>query len=180
VCRSMTDIQSATAEIRRGKKIEEEEDRRNHRAEYNGQPITIGGHSKLGRGRLTMFGLTGGAYSFTTGTESVLSVTLVYHGQTVGWIRMPLGMDVGLDPGHTVLDGDPPPPTLERGIAPTFRPMSIVAKRSPISATAELLLDHSTLNFGCFADNRKQDIMPSQFRPSVRPSVFHTAVVVHE
>jgi len=35
-----------------------------------------------------------------------LSVTLVYCGQTVGWTRMPLGMEVGLAPGHIVLDGD--------------------------------------------------------------------------
>jgi len=40
---------------------------------------------------------------------SVLSVTLVYCGQTVGWIKMKLGMQVGLDPGHIVLDGDPVP-----------------------------------------------------------------------
>jgi len=39
-----------------------------------------------------------------------LSVTLVYCGQTVGWIRTPLGTKVGLGPGHTVLDGDPAPP----------------------------------------------------------------------
>jgi len=36
---------------------------------------------------------------------SVLSVTLVYCGQTVGWIKMKLGMQVGLGPGHIVLDG---------------------------------------------------------------------------
>jgi len=70
---------------------------------------------------------------------SVLSVTLVHHGQTVGWIRIPLGMEVSLSPGDIVLDGDPAP-QMERGTAaPTFRVMSIVAKRSPISATAELL-----------------------------------------
>jgi len=38
-----------------------------------------------------------------------LSETLVYCHQTVGWIKMPLGMQVGLGPGHTVLDGDPGP-----------------------------------------------------------------------
>jgi len=63
------------------------------------------------------------------------SVTLYSCGQTVGWIKMPLGKEVGLGPGHTVLDGDPAPTA-----APThFRPMPTVAKRSPISATAELL-----------------------------------------
>jgi len=35
----------------------------------------------------------------------VLSVTLVYCGKTVGWIKMPLGTEVGLVPGHIVLDG---------------------------------------------------------------------------
>jgi len=39
-----------------------------------------------------------------------LSVTLVYCGQTVGWIRMPLGTEVGLGPGHIVLDKEPAPP----------------------------------------------------------------------
>ena len=36
----------------------------------------------------------------------VLSVTLVYCGQTVGCIKIKLGIQVGLGPGHTVLDGD--------------------------------------------------------------------------
>jgi len=41
-----------------------------------------------------------------------LYVTLVYCGQTVGRIKMKLSMQVGLGPGHYVLDGDPaPPPT---------------------------------------------------------------------
>jgi len=45
-----------------------------------------------------------------------------------------------LGPGHIELDGDPAPP-MERGTAApsTFRPMSIVAKRLPISGTAKLL-----------------------------------------
>jgi len=45
----------------------------------------------------------------------VLSVTLVYCGQTVGRIKMKLGVQVGL--GHIVLDGDPAPPQ-KRGTAP--------------------------------------------------------------
>ena len=61
---------------------------------------------------------------------SVLSVTLVYCGQWVGWIKMRLGLQVGLGPGHIVLDGDPaPPPPQKGGIAPNFQPMSIVPKR---------------------------------------------------
>ena len=38
---------------------------------------------------------------------SVLSVTLVYCGQMVGWIKMKLGMQVSLGLGHIVLDWDP-------------------------------------------------------------------------
>ena len=39
----------------------------------------------------------------------VLSVTLAYCGQTVGRIKMKLGMRVGLDSGHIVSEGDPAP-----------------------------------------------------------------------
>jgi len=49
---------------------------------------------------------------------SVLSVTLVYCGQRVGRINMKLGMQVGLGPGHIVLDGDPAPPP-PKGHSPT-------------------------------------------------------------
>jgi len=41
------------------------------------------------------------------------------------WIKMPLGMDVGL--GDFVLDGDPSP-LPRNGTAPNFRPISVVAK----------------------------------------------------
>jgi len=46
---------------------------------------------------------------------SVLSVTLVYCGQTVGWIKMKLGIQVGLGSGHIVLDRDPAPPPQRGG-----------------------------------------------------------------
>jgi len=47
----------------------------------------------------------------TIGPLSVcLSVMLVYCGQTVDWIKMPLGMDVGLGLGHILLEADAAPP----------------------------------------------------------------------
>jgi len=72
-----------------------------------------------------------------------LSVTLVYCGQTAGWIKMKLGIRVGLGPDHTVLYGDPAPPRKGAQQLPHFRslraqaclrpynprPMSVVAKR---------------------------------------------------
>jgi len=55
---------------------------------------------------------------------TVQSVTLVYCGQMVGWIKMKQGTH---DPGHIVLDGDPAP--LPKGAQPSkFRPISVVAK----------------------------------------------------
>ena len=59
---------------------------------------------------------------------SCLSVMLVYCGQTVGWIKKKLGIQVGFDPGHIVLDGNPALPSAKRGRSPlSFWPMSIVA-----------------------------------------------------
>ena len=58
---------------------------------------------------------------------SVLTVMLVYSGQTDGWINTKLGMQVGLGPGHIVLDGDPAHPPPKGGRAPNFWLMSTVA-----------------------------------------------------
>ena len=73
-------------------------------------------------------------------------------GQTADWITMPLGMEVGLCPGHIVLCG-PSSPSQKGHIKSsiTFRPMSVVAKRSPILATAELLLSLSSVR--CLFDS---------------------------
>jgi len=85
---------------------------------------------------------------------SCLSVTLVYCSQTVGWIKLKLGMQVCLGPGHIVLDGDPAPPP-QRGTAPhekgtyqspLFGPC-LLWPQSPISATAELLFSCVSLYF---------------------------------
>jgi len=68
--------------------------------------------------------------------QSLLSpqfVAHVYCSQTAGCIKMPLGMEVGLGPGHITLDGDPAFPPQKKKIKwaqpSNFRPMSIVAKR---------------------------------------------------
>ena len=63
----------------------------------------------------------------------------VYCGQTAGWIKMPLRTEVCLGPGDIVLDGAQLLPPQKKGARPHFRPMSIVTKRSSISATGELL-----------------------------------------
>jgi len=44
------------------------------------------------------------------------------------WIKMALSIEVGLGPGHIVLNGDSAPQK-KGGTAPNFRPLSTVAKR---------------------------------------------------
>jgi len=44
----------------------------------------------------------------------------MYCGQTAEWFKMPLGMEVRLGPGHTVLDGDPAPLPETGTAAPLF------------------------------------------------------------
>jgi len=51
---------------------------------------------------------------------SVLSLTLVHCCQTVGRIKMKLGVQGGLGPSHIVLDGDPAPSPKRR--SPQFGP----------------------------------------------------------
>jgi len=44
----------------------------------------------------------------------------VYCRQTVAWIKMPLGTEVGLGLGDIVLDGDPDPPRKGAQQPPNF------------------------------------------------------------
>jgi len=53
---------------------------------------------------------------------------------------MTLGMEVGLGPGHIVLDGDTAAP--RKGAQQSHVSAHFALKRSPISATAELLFTH--------------------------------------
>ena len=71
----------------------------------------------------------------------------VHCGQTAGCTKMPPRAEVGLVPGDIVLGGDPAPPKGHSN--PHIRPMFIVAKRSPISATAELFLYLNTAKSLC-------------------------------
>ena len=73
--------------------------------------------------------LDGGAVPPEKGTVPQFSAH-VYCGQTAGWMKLVLGMEVGLSPGDFVLDGDPVPfPKRGRSPIHNYRPISIVAKR---------------------------------------------------
>jgi len=46
----------------------------------------------------------------------------VHYGQMAGWIKMPLGMEIGLGPGDFVLDEDPAPRFPKMGRSPASPP----------------------------------------------------------
>jgi len=62
--------------------------------------------------------------------------------QTARWIKMPLGTEVDLGPAYiNCVRWGPDPARKGTQQPPCFGPLSIVTKRSPISATAELVSD---------------------------------------
>jgi len=63
---------------------------------------------------------------------------------------MALGMEVVLSPGHVVLNVLHVDPAPQYGHTPNSRPISVVAKRSPISATAEYLFIYMCFWFKWF------------------------------
>jgi len=69
---------------------------------------------------------------------------------------------IGRAPGHIVLDGDPAPSRPERGTSapPTFRHMSVVAKRSPISVTAQFFFLNDRLLLSSLVGNIHYTVIP--------------------
>jgi len=63
----------------------------------------------------------------------------VYCGQTAGWIKIPLCTEVGLVPGHIVLDGTQLFP--RKGAQQPPLSVHFALARSPISAAAKHLYD---------------------------------------
>jgi len=70
---------------------------------------------------------------------------------TAGWLKMPLGVELGLGPGDFVLDGDPAPSQKRGTVAalPLFG-RCLLWPEVPISATAELLLPLESFQSHCF------------------------------
>jgi len=90
----------------------------------------------------------------------------VYCGQTAGWIKMALGMDVSLGPDHIVLDGDPAPPPL-KGHSPQFS-VNVRCGQTPgwtkMPLGMEVGLGQATLcSMRTQLPPEKQDTAPTQF-----------------
>jgi len=93
--------------------------------------MPFGAELCLGPGNIMLF-RWGPSSPNKKGTTSPLFAH-VYCGQTAGCIKIPLGTEVGLGPGHIVLDGDPAPPRKGAQQPPTFGPMPIVTKKTNLS-----------------------------------------------
>jgi len=100
--------------------------------------------------------VTSNCSPYATGPLSCLPVALVYCSQTVGWIKMPLGMEVSLGPGDIVLDGDEAPPPTEKGTAagsPLFGPCLLWPNGRP---SQQLLSCFSTSQLPFLSQNQQQ------------------------
>jgi len=98
------------------------------------------------------------------GTHSAKFSAHVCCGQTAGWIKIPLGREAGLAPGHIVLDADPAP-LPQRGTAPQFSADVYCGQTvAHISATAEHLFVMN-LHVICFilCRSSSSDYCPPQF-----------------
>jgi len=63
------------------------------------------------------------------GAQTTQFTAHICCGQMAAWIKMSLGMELGLDLGDFVLDGIPLPLPQKGGGPQNFRPMFIVTKR---------------------------------------------------
>jgi len=111
---------------------------------------------------------------------SVHNISVVAKWLDGSRFKMPLDTEVGLGPGHIELDPETQPPPKERDKQPlTFRAMSIVAKRSPNSATVELLLldlwtrDVTELSKNRIRRMRFLDFQIRRMQMRMRISYFH-------
>jgi len=110
---------------------------------------------------------------------------VVYCDQTVGRIKMKLVMQVGLSPGHTVLDGDPPPLPLGKGHSslPHSKFMGACVRiiRGPCLLWPNASMDQDAAWYGGRPRPRPHCVRwePSSFLPKVaQPSNFWPMPVV--
>ena len=96
----------------------------------------------------------------------------VYCGQTAGWIKMALGVEVGFDPGHVVLDGMGtllPSPTRSR-TSSNFGPyfycgQTAVCVRIPLGTEVGLSLGDIVLDVDPVPSPLEGHNPPPNFRP---------------
>jgi len=116
------------------------------------------------------------------GQSPQFSARICYR-KMAGWIKMSLSREVGLGPSDIVLHGDPAPPPQKGVQPPDFRPMSIVAKLSPISSQLLLSTCYDTdisVTIGTLAlvtfGTAKRSLIGLRYSPN---NIITTAGMVH-
>jgi len=112
-----------------------------------------------------------------------LSLTLVHCGQTVQWIKMKLGMEVGLGNGHIVLDGDPaPPPTKKRALRIILHPITLSYNTALAYCKTESFklqqrdFQNKFFKQICHLENCLHDLLPPKRDPSLSLRLWHSTV----
>jgi len=82
--------------------------------------MPLGTEVGLGPGHIVLHGELGTQLALPLKGHSPQFSAHVSCGQTAGWIKMPLGGKVALDPGITVLDGNPAALPHRGTACPTF------------------------------------------------------------
>jgi len=93
--------------------------------------MPLGREVGLGPGDIVLDGESGPSYPISKGAQAACPKFLarVCYGQMAGWIKVPLGTEVGFGPGYIVLDRDPAPPPKKGQSRPHYLAMSVVAKQ---------------------------------------------------
>jgi len=107
---------------------------------------------------------------------SSLSVTLVYCGQTVGWIKMKLGTQLGLGPGHIALDKEHSSPTpLSKFTAAGFACETVGRIRMPLGREVGLGLGDIVLDGDPAPPPRRGTALP----PTISVHIYCGKTVAH-
>ena len=101
-----------------------------------------------------------------------------------GWIKMPLGTEVGLDPGNIVLDGDPAPPWKGTQQPPTFvvyrrRHLCVHINHGPCLLWPNGWMDEDTTWYGGRPWLRRLCLMGTQLPPEKRSHPPLTQFLAH-
>ena len=95
----------------------------------------------LGPGHMMLDGDPAFPVPIKRGKARQFFLSHVCCGQSAEWIKMPPGTEVGLGPSNVNVVEQAAPHGKGHSSPHSFRPMSVVVKRSPISVSAELLFD---------------------------------------
>ena len=102
----------------------------------------------------------------------------MYCSETVGWIKIPLGTEVGLGPGRIMIDEDPTSPRIGAQQPPTFRPTMLChGRRSQQLLSSGLIavrIKGQRFNRAVFRRALRNDLL---FLPKFQHSIYWSVAI---